>query len=215
MPLYKSLSLPGDARLLVWKITETLEELTADVVLKDVCTLRLDGMKSEQHRKGFLSVRKLMQHIGYTDLDLYYDCDGKPHLNDGKTISITHSYNFAAIIVSTISSGIDMEMRREKIIKIADKFIDREFNYLDSSDPEAFIRKLTVIWGIKEALYKMCSRNGLSFRENIYVYPFEMADSEVNASVHFEDINGIYPCLFEEIEDFTLVHCTDNPIIEN
>jgi hypothetical protein len=36
-------------------------------------------MKSEMHQRAF-SVRMLLQETGHTDLDLYYDEFGKPHL---------------------------------------------------------------------------------------------------------------------------------------
>jgi hypothetical protein len=45
-------------------------------------------MKSELHQR-FLSVRKLLQEASYNDFDLSYDELGKPHLKDGKHISIT------------------------------------------------------------------------------------------------------------------------------
>jgi len=209
MPLYKSLAINAVTQLYVWKITESLAELAAGVYLKDVCQFRVNNMKSQQHRKGFLSVRMLMQHAGYTDFDLYYDNDGKPHLKDGKQISITHSYGFSAIIISSESIGIDMELRREKIIKIADKFLDREFGYLDNNATD-YVNKLTVLWGIKEAVYKMLSQNGLSFKDNIYVPAFIMTDSVINAMVNFKDVKNIYSCHFQEIEDFTLVYCLGN-----
>lgn len=209
MPLYKSIAVAENTQVHIWKITESLDMLYQSVGLKDVCLARFEGMKSEQHKKGFLSVRMLLQHIGYTDFDLYYSQDGKPHLNDGRNISITHSYGFSAIIVSDADSGIDMEMRREKVIKIADKFIDREFDYLDDADTTEYVRKLIVIWGVKESLYKMFSRNGLSFRENIYVVPFKMEKGTGTAAVHFEDIDAKCSYHFEEIEDFTLVYCTN------
>ena len=50
---------------------------------------RVMGMKSELHQRGFLSVRHLLRDFGYTDQDLFYDGNGKPHLKDGKYISIT------------------------------------------------------------------------------------------------------------------------------
>ena len=107
MPLYKSLTIDTDTQVLVWKNTESLEQLRAETRLKEVCQNRLEGMKSEQHQKGFLGVRMLLQHVGYTDFDLFYDANGKPHLKDGKNISITHSYAFSAIIISSRQIGID------------------------------------------------------------------------------------------------------------
>lgn len=207
MPLYKSIIVDADTRLLIWKNTESLVELSQRVELKDVCTLRLNGMKSELHKKGFLGVRMLMQEIGYSDFDLYYDTDGKPHLKDGMNISITHSYAFSAIIVSSREIGIDMEMQREKIITIANKFIEPEFAYLDPLHLSLYMQKLMVIWGVKEAVYKMMSRSGLSFKQNIYVFPFELDAKAGTTSVKFEDIDETFPFYFEEIEDFILVYC--------
>jgi len=209
MPLYKSLAINADTQLHVWKITESPEELTANVCLKDVCQLRVSNMKSEQHRKGFLSVRMLMQHAGYTDFDLYYDSDGKPHLKDGNNISITHSYGFSAIIISSGNVGIDMELRREKVIKIADKFLDREFKYLNRNAAN-YVNMLIVLWGIKEAVYKMLSENGLSFKDHIYVNEFTMTDPGITATVNFEGRHTSCNCYFEEIEDFTLVYSLGN-----
>ena len=213
MPLYKSIEIDKDTRLLIWKNTESLEELLQHVKLKDFCTDRLNGMKSELHKKGFLGVRMLMQEIGYTDFDLFYDVDGKPHLKDGMNISITHSYAFSAIILSKNDICIDMELQREKVITIADKFIEPEFNYLDPTHLSEYMHKLIVIWGVKEAVYKMISRSGLSFKQNIYVFPFDLSEKQGMASVKFEDINESYPFFFEEVEDFILVYCLGSKTI--
>jgi phosphopantetheinyl transferase len=104
-------------------------------------------MKSEMHQRAFL-VRMLLQETGHTDLDLYYDEFGKPHLQGEKYISITHSHNFSAISISDEAVGIDIELQRDKIIRIADKFCDSEFQYLNT-DSDEYIRILTVIWGAK------------------------------------------------------------------
>ncbi|MDV6169011.1 4'-phosphopantetheinyl transferase superfamily protein [Flavobacterium sp. DG1-102-2] len=207
MPLYKSITINNDTRLLIWKNTESLEEFFEQVKLKDTCSARIDGMKSELHKKGFLGVRMLLQEIGYTDFDLFYDNDGKPHLTDGMNISITHSYAFSAIIISKNDIGIDMELQREKVITIADKFIEPEFAYLDPTQLSDYMHKLIVIWGVKEAVYKMISRAGLSFKQNIYVFPFDLPEKRGMASVKYEEINESYPFFFEEIEDFILVYC--------
>jgi len=210
MPLYKSFTINDTTRLLVWKNTESLEELYAAVSLKDVCVLKMSKMKSESHRKAFLGVRMLMQEIGYTDFDLFYDAEGKPHLKDGMNISITHSYSFSAIIVSRQNVGIDMELRREKVITIAEKFLEQEFAYLDPTHLTEYVRHLIVLWGVKEAVYKMISRSGLSFKQNIEVPPFIIGDAKGVANVNFEEIAAQYPFFFEEIEDFTLVYCLGN-----
>ena len=80
MPLYTSFTVAKNTQVLVWKITESYNELFRAVQLKDFCMARLEGMRSESHQRGFLSVRMLLQTAGYTDFDLYYNDDGKPHL---------------------------------------------------------------------------------------------------------------------------------------
>ena len=90
-----------------------------DVVkLNNASQERINSMKSESHQKGFLAVRMLLQYLGYSDFDLNYDSNGKPHLFDGKYISISHSHEFSAIAVSTNTIGIDLELVKEKTLKM-------------------------------------------------------------------------------------------------
>src|SRR5690606_19968975 len=143
----------------IWKITESYNTLMQPITLKPESLERVLGMKSELHQRGFLSVRHLLATFGYTDADLFYDTNGKPHLKDGKYISITHSFTFSAVIVSDHLVGIDIEKQRDKIGVIAHKFMDYESQYLQK-DAEDYIRKLTVIWCIKESLYKLFATPG-------------------------------------------------------
>lgn len=210
MPLYKTISHDIDTQVFIWKITELESELKETVVLKEKHQARLDGMLSEQHRKGFLSVRKLLQAAGYEDEDLTYDANGKPHLSDGKHISITHSYEFSAIIVSTKNVGIDLEMKREKIIKIAHKFIETEFDFLDSN--HQYIEQLSVIWGAKEALYKMCNSRSLSFKQDMHIQPFSLKNNTGKALVDCKELD--FACQFtfhfESFENYTLVYALEH-----
>ena len=204
MPLLTIKELNKTTKLWVWKISETWDELFRSVALKDVSLARLETMKSESHQKGFLSVRKLLMSAGYTDFDLYYDEFGKPHLKDGKNISITHSHNFSAIILSEETVGIDIELQRDKIIRIADKFCDSEFQYL--TDNKEYIRKLTVIWGAKEAIFKIRNEKGISFKNHVKVRSFKLEASETIAELHFDNLIKDFKIYFEEIEGFTLVY---------
>lgn len=204
MPLYKTIQ-TEDYLVLVWKITESYHDLFREIALKDFCLHRLESMTSDIHQRGFLSVRKL-QTAGYTDFDLFYDENGKPHLKDGKHISITHSFDFSAIIISNKPTGIDLEQKREKIIRIARKFTDFDNDFFDKSNIEQTTRQLTAIWGIKEAIYKYHSQKGLSLKQHINVLPFNVNSHEIEAEVNYQDIHHIHKGLFYEFEDYTLVH---------
>lgn len=205
MPLFKTVNFNSTTQILVWKVTESYTELFEQVVLNYTNHIRLEGMKSEMHQCAFLSVRKLLQETGHTDLDLYYDEYGKPHLHGEKHISITHSHNFSAIIISDETVGIDIELQRNKIIRIADKFCHSEFQFLDR-DSEEYIRKLTVIWGAKEAIFKIRNEKGISFKDHINVQSFELNVKQNNAKLHFDNLVKDFNIYFEEIEDFTLVY---------
>ena len=210
MPLYKTINFSRNeaiiTKILVWEITESFDDLFSEVVLNMKNRIRLDNMRSELHQRGFLSVRKLLQEAGYNDLDLYYDEFGKPHLNDGKHISITHSHHFSAIILSDETVGIDIELQREKIIRIADKFADEEFNYLDKNNLKEYIKKLTVIWGAKEAIFKIRNEKGISFKNHIKVKDFSIKDTELKAELHFDNLVKAFKIFHEEIDGFGLVY---------
>lgn len=209
MPLHKIINVSDSIRVFVWKITESYEQLHKEVELNEKNTIRLGGMRSQLHQRAFLSVRKLLQHIGYSDFDVSYDQFGKPLLKDGKHISITHSHEFSAIILSDENIGIDMEMQRDKIIRIADKFIDGESEFLDPKHKN-YIRKLTVLWGAKEAIFKIRNEAGISFKDNIKMEPFKMEDKDGTAYLDFKGIVTKFSIHFEEIENFTLVYAMES-----
>jgi len=207
MPLYKTINFSPTTRILVWKITESLEDLLSQVVLKEKTQLRLNGMKSELHQRGFLSVRMLLQEAGFNDFDLHYDEFGKPYLSCHHHISITHSHNFSAIIISEETVGIDIELQREKITRIANKFVnDKEISRLKSFDTNDYIRKLTVKWGVKESIFKIRNEIGISFKDHIQVNTFELKDKITTALLDFENTKQEFNVYFEEFEKFTLVY---------
>jgi 4'-phosphopantetheinyl transferase EntD len=205
MPLYKTISPNSQTIVKIWKITESYEDLLLPLDLKKNSLERVLGMKSELHQRGFLSVRHLLRDSGYTDQDLYYDLNGKPHLKDGKQISITHSFTFSAIIISDKEVGIDIEMQRDKIAKIATKFIDFEFQYLEKGS-DCYVRRLTVIWGIKESLYKLFATPGMLFKNHFLVIPFLIADGETVSWINYKGKKLRFNANFLEFEGFTCAY---------
>jgi 4'-phosphopantetheinyl transferase len=206
MPLHQIITHNQTTQIYVWKITESHDQLSSEIILNEKGQRRVQNMKSEMHRRGFLSVRKLLENNGYTDFDLYYDAFGKPHLHDGRHISITHSHEFSAIILSDTNAGIDIEKQREKIKVIADKFTaPLEETYLDKASPD-YISKLTVIWGAKESIFKIRNEIGISFKDHIAVLPFEISAGMATAILTFNDVETRFPVYFEAIENFMLAY---------
>lgn len=205
MPLYKTITVNSSTKVFIWKIEESLEALSDGIELTENCANRVNNMKSELHRRGFMSIRHLMALEGYTDFDLYYDENGKPHLKDEKHISITHSFNFAAIIISDKEVGIDIEKQRNKILRIAHKFTPIE-EYRTIANEDAMMRKLTIVWCAKESLYKSYAEKGVSFLENIYVDEFNLDENKTTANVNYEGKEQKYTVDFFEFEGFTCAY---------
>lgn len=210
MPLYKTITIDSDTRVYVWNITEDFDTLFQRTPLRDIHLARLEKMLSKTHQCGFLSVRHLLKAAGYSDLDLHYDENGKPGLSDGKYISISHSFQFSAIIISSKNVGIDIEKQREKIIRIADKFIGTESTFLDTGNN--YIKDLSIIWGAKESLYKMCNSRSLSFKQDMHIHDFTGYSNDLTAHVDCPSMNFSmkFECHYVTFEGYTLVYAIEN-----
>lgn len=206
MPLYKTLTINEKTKVVIWKIEETIDDLLKGITLSQNSENRLQSMKSEIHQKGFLSIRHLLKEFNLQDTDLQYDEFGKPHLKDGRFISMTHSFQFTGVIVSEDKKvGIDIEKQRDKILKIAHKFTPIE-KYKTIANVNALISKLTIVWGAKESLYKIFGKKKLLFLHHIYIEDFDFEDEKTTGIIRFEGKEASYDIEFLEFEDFTCVY---------
>ena len=207
MPLFKTIQPNDHTSIFIWKIEASFDELSENVALTESSEKRLLSMKSELHQRGYLSIRHLLNEAGYTDFDLYYTNNGKPHLKDGKHISITHSFIFSAVIISDKEVGIDIEKNRDKIKIIQDKFVNLESGFINKDDN--LVDQLTVIWGAKESLYKIYPYGGLTFKNDIDIDSFKIADKKTTGWIKAQDWDKKYEIRYEQFEDFTLVYALD------
>lgn len=203
MPLFNQINLSPTTHLYLWKITEELPQLYENAILNEVSLLRLDAMKSEAHKRGFIAVRMLLQSIGYNDFDLFYDSNGKPHLKDGKHISISHSGDFSAIVISEEEVGLDLERLKSKILKIAFRYM--EVSHLEGLNETEQIKKATVIWGIKESIFKIKNEQGISFLDHIFEDPFTFDEKQAYATLVYNNQIEKFSIQFNLVEDYIFV----------
>jgi phosphopantetheinyl transferase len=203
MPLHKIIHINKTTTAYFWHITEDVTSLFRAVSLKDTSLFRLEGMKSEEHQRGFLAVRMLLQHLGYTDYDLTYDEAGKPHLSDGKHISISHSHEFSCICISNELMGIDLEKLKDKTLRIAPRFM--EVKHLENLSVLEQMEKATVVWGIKESIFKIKNEKGISFPEHIFEDEFCFSDEKCAAELHFNNTIEKFTIQFYKVEDYIFV----------
>ena len=209
MPLHKVIYLSNNTKLYLWKITEDFDTLFSQVKLKDSSLARLETMKSESHQKGFLAVRMLLQHNDYSDFDLFYDAFGKPHLKPqgcsikDVEISISHSNDFSAIAISDSKVGLDLEQLKEKALRIAKRFMD--VSHLENLSEEEKIKKATIVWGIKESIFKIKNEKGISFPNHIFEDDFSFEDKKATATLKFNNKEEKFQIQFDSVEDYIFV----------
>jgi phosphopantetheinyl transferase len=214
MPLHKVVYLSNNTKLYLWKITEDFDTLFSQVKLKDSSLARLQTMKSESHQKGFLAVRMLLQHNDYSDFDLFYDAFGKPHLKPqgcsikDVEISISHSNDFSAIAISDSKVGLDLEQLKEKALRIAKRFMD--VSHLDNLSEEEKIKKATIVWGIKESIFKIKNEKGISFPNHIFEDDFSFEDKKATATLKFNNKEEKFQIQFDSVEDYIFVCAFEN-----
>jgi phosphopantetheinyl transferase len=214
MPLHKVVYLSNNTKLYLWKITEDFDTLFSQVKLKDSSLARLETMKSESHQKGFLAVRMLLQHNDYSDFDLFYDEFGKPHIKPqgcsikDVEISISHSADFSAIVISNSKVGLDIERAKVKILRIAKRFMD--VSHLENLSEEEKINKATVVWGIKESIFKIKNEKGISFPNHIFEEDFNFEDKKATATLKFNNKEEKFQIQFDSVEDYIFVCAFEN-----
>lgn len=206
MPFYKEISFPNHTSIYIWKISEEISNLKENLFLDEISLMRLSKMKSSSQIKGFLAVRKLLERIGYSDSDLFYDSFGKPLLKNRKKISISHSHDFACIIISENNVGIDIELKSEKILKNLTFLFNEDFIINFKGNKDEAISLTTFCWGIKEAVYKLIPENDISLKENISILPFQIDENSCVATVNIKNEIRKYKVQLDEIENYTLVY---------
>jgi enterobactin synthetase component D len=105
-------------------------------------------------------------------------------MNGHGYVSLTHTPGFAgAIFHREQPVGIDMDLIREKILKIGFRFLDSsELDFLEK-DPVHY----TMAWSAKESIFKCQGKKGVSFRENILLEPFEKNAKKIKGKIRGTD----------------------------
>ncbi|OYU84795.1 MAG: 4-phosphopantetheinyl transferase [Flavobacterium sp. BFFFF2] len=180
MPIVATFTQPFNTRIHIWHCIEPENELLKALTLTDRSLSRLQQMKSESHRMCFLAVRQILLIEGFQDGDLIYDENGKPSLKNGLYVSISHSHLAATLAISEQPIGVDIELIRDKIANIDFKFSSEPFLLERRLSPN-YISELTVVWGVKEALFKIVNQVGISYKNDILVSTFEITDGQTKA----------------------------------
>jgi phosphopantetheinyl transferase len=195
----------------VGKIEEDLNTLL------DLASLDIDEKKkyksfsSNSRKLEFLSVRALLAELIGRDAKIVYNKNNKPFLKDGsRFISISHSHKLTSILLSTNEKvGIDLEYMSSNIAAIAFKFINRKEKVTKELEERRY--HLYIHWCAKEALYKICDKEGISIRNNITIDPFLLKESgEITGHVNTNRINESFELYYSKYDNYAIVWTKKN-----
>jgi len=207
MPIIRTIR-PNDNTVVgIWKITESIDDLSSQVVLSSKSKELLKSRKASIHKLQFLSIRAILLEFGYSDQDLSY-INNSPILNNGKKISISHSNLFSCVIISDFKVGIDVQEFNNKINTIAKKFIGYETLYVKDNDTQI----MSIIWNIKESIYKIAEIIGLDYKNHLLVIPFNINDDFTYSWLIYKKRKERYISYFFTIENYSfayLIHTGD------
>lgn len=145
---------------------ESIDPRVLDLsILSEADQQRFHSFQSEKRQLEFYFTRVLLREFPVSQI-ISYRPSGRPVIEEGH-ISISHARN--TIVIAHCPNkipGVDIEFFSPKIERIKHKFLaSSEEQFLDK-DPTLH---LTIIWSLKEAIYKMKDQAGLIFKEHILI----------------------------------------------
>jgi hypothetical protein len=200
--------LSEDCIMGLWKIEEKFDTLLSMVTLDESEIDTLYHFKNDLRQLEWLSVRALLNNLTGKDSRIIYNEEHKPFLYDGSyNISISHSQNFTSILLSKhMKVGIDLEYMSHRINKIAHKFINRHESITCDKSLEQL--HLYIHWCAKEALYKICDKKDINFKENLTIKPFDIdATGTIMGIHHNNDIYEEYVLNYLVMDNYVIVYC--------
>ena len=203
MPLHSVIK-TDNSSVQIWK---TNEEETEFFLAMELSADREASVQSHPKKKVEYRMVRHMQQLELPDSTILYKENGQPYLDcEDVFISISHSYPYAAFAWSQKPVGIDLEQIKSKITRVKGKFLnDNEMQWLPTVDEQEY---LTVIWAIKEALYKLHPSKYWSLKKHYEVSPFSLENlANVPCKVFDEHFEDVFTAKVSKVDDcyFALV----------
>jgi 4'-phosphopantetheinyl transferase len=171
---------------------------------------KLNSISHSKRRTEWLAGRWLVmllaKRLNLPFTGIWTDNFNKPHLvSDNAGISISHASPYVVAILNTKAPcGIDVEKIRDKLLPLAPKFLNEE--ELALADNNLVI--LAILWGAKEALYKLHGRKSLIFKENLAIENFDLSEGTgtFTGLLNINDEHEKYGMRAGKFDNFVLVY---------
>ncbi len=206
LPTTKNIVTIDDAKLLVWEITQSIDELVSGFEGFTLFAVDFEKINSDKRKLEFLGTRWLLKILLGKETNVQYTADGKPYLNDESYhISLSHSGKWMAVMIHpTKQVGIDIECPTDKIQKVYKRFLN-ETEQVELSDGKN-IKQLQIAWSAKEALYKIIGKEAIDFANQLRLLPFEVQTKGRITALHLVT-NTVYQLTYTQTAAYTLVYC--------
>ena len=210
MPLQHIIHLNPHGIIGVWHLNEPEEFFTPH--FHEIVTDRrkFEEITHTKRRTEWLAgrwlVRILVERMYLKFSGIWTDEYNKPHLTaDNATISISHAEPYVVAILNTTKfCGIDIEKRRDKLIPLSKKFLDIDELEMANKD----LTNLAILWGAKEALYKLHGKKSLIFKENLKIENLDFSGGEESfiGRINIDGEQEVYNMRAGKFDDYVLVH---------
>lgn len=159
----------------VWRMEESVEELLTLLDRPEEQADFLRRVTAEGRRREHLASRVLLKQLMGEEPQVAYRSSGAPFLVDQPLyVSITHTQGYAAAILSPSPTGIDIEYRSDRVLRIRSRFMTQEEER--GIDPAHEVEHLLIHWCAKETLFKLIDQEEVDFLTHLHVHPFSYAD---------------------------------------
>lgn len=188
----------------LWRIEETEEQLHA------LCPSHVEPCTfgSQARRLEYYAVRAMLAAVIGPDVRMAYRPSRSPYLIDNPThISISHTKGYAALLWhDTCPIGIDIEQRSERVLRVVSKFVNiREQAQIEAMPPAAALPCAQLIWGAKEAVYKVADAPSLNLQYDVTIgIPAHLGD-EGCCAIRCAALSSPYAAHYAFRDDFVLV----------
>jgi len=206
MAIIKNESFECGCQLGIWKITEDFNTLRSRLKLTREELDTLERFTHMPRKIEWLSVRVLLNEMSGNQLSIQYNGNRKPFIKGNSYyISISHSRDLTSILLSSKRKvGIDLEYMSHRIGNISDRFINS--SEIVTGDDEQRKYHLYIHWCAKEALYKICDKQDINFRDNLTIEEFQpQEEGWLNGWVKNKSRNELFRLNYFNLGNYVVV----------
>ena len=159
----------------------------------------LSQLKSKKRQREFFAIRAIRNKKGIP-FPISYNTIGAPFFESSSLhLSISHSHEIAVLATAPFKVGVDLEPITERIIRLKERFATTtEISFFNFTEAKT----LTIIWTIKEVLYKLAGIENINLLSEMNIIHLENDLATCEFKTEFG--NRFVKIKFQEISNFII-----------